>query len=129
MSWSTTAELIEAFDDDSGCNEAVTEIPQVAIFASSENQKSYRADVGDGNVTEAFAAYKDVIDELIKGNSHYLRAKAMELGKLVDGVVDEINEAAYESFGDALIEDDGFGGGGFGGGNEFAGNEFENTDF
>ena len=66
---------------------------------------------GENVVTDddSFMPYRATIMKLIEGDLTAISRLAAELGKLPDAIVDTINEIAFDSFGDLLIEDDGMG--------------------
>lgn len=103
-SWSTTAELIEAFDDGSNIEASEYNAIVDTELKSEDAESCDRA--GDG---DPFLQYRPFIDAVLCGDMRTLHELAKGLGKMADGIIDEINEIAYETIGDSLIEDDGNG--------------------
>ncbi|MBQ8848853.1 MAG: TerB N-terminal domain-containing protein [Clostridia bacterium] len=100
-SWETTKELISAFDESIDALDIFEEKTVPEIDSREES-----AAAADGDV---FEKYRAVIISLINGNLSAISDFAKATGKMSDSIIDEINEIAYDSFGDLLIEDDGTG--------------------
>jgi hypothetical protein len=100
-SWGVTKDLISAFEAETLAPEPEPE-PILKQEKSEEN--------GDATLREALGEYLAFVDALKHGDQSVCRSIAAQTGKLLDGVVDEINEIAVEVIGDVLIEegDDGF---------------------
>lgn len=109
-SWETTQELISAFETDtpSDSEEAVSIISPAVEPIASENNSSEKTSADGKN--DLFERYRTVITALLSGDCMAVSNYAKSIGKLPDAVADEINEIAYDTFGDQLIEDDGMGG-------------------
>ena len=100
-SWETTRELVDAFGG------APEKIAQEAVLSASE------PDLTPSAVIDApcgFDAYRALLKRLAAGQAGAVAEYARGLGKMPDAVADEINEAAFDEIGDAVIEDDGNGG-------------------
>lgn len=102
-SWETTKDLISAFEEDASVQEEsfCFNIPSTVTNNEPDNKKE---------AEDVFSQYRAAITNLIDGNGFAIFELAAALGKMPDAVVDAINEIAYDSFGDLLIEDDGMGG-------------------
>lgn len=96
-SWDTTKELITAFEDE------ISDIELSAIQGEAPSGENVVTD------DDSFLPYRATIMKLIEGDLTAISRLASELGKLPDAIVDTINEIAFDSFGDLLIEDDGMG--------------------
>ena len=100
-SWGVTKDLISAFEAESPNPEPEPEpIPETFV----------ESDTGDATLREALGEYLAFAEALKRRDGDACRRLAAEKGKMLDGVVDEINEIAVEIIGDVLIEegDDGF---------------------
>ena len=100
-SWETTKELIAAFDDMDG----TIEIPQF----ENKTKEVYSVNTEKNDAYDVWGIYRSPIIKLINGEAYAISDFASEHGKLPDAVVDCINEIAFDTFGDLLIEDDGMG--------------------
>ena len=98
-SWETTKELIVAFEDDIQTEELNEQIEENVGTITSEIPND-----------DPFNIYRKAIVDLTNGNPRAITELASELGRLPDSVVDDINEIAFDTFGDTLIDDDGMGG-------------------
>ena len=106
-SWGVTKDLISAFEAEELAPDepavTVEEIPLEAISTAevSEGEKPLRVQLGE---------YLPFVEALLRGNLTECEKIASQMGKLIDSVVDAINEIAVEVIGDMLIEegDDGF---------------------
>ena len=99
-SWGVTKDLISAFDAEMLAPEPTPEpLPEIKEEVPEE-----------GTLGDALGEYLAFVRALTERNIAACRAFAAERGKMLDGVVDEINEIAVEAMGDVLIEegDDGF---------------------
>ena len=97
-SWETTQELISAFEDDEGS------VPTIEDGTGNIEKTDNTEDDVD-----VFKKYRSTIIALINGNNNAISELSNKIGKMADSIVDEINEIAYDAFGDLLIEDDGIG--------------------
>ena len=100
-SWGVTKDLISAFEAESLSPEPEPEpIPEPVA----------ESDTGDATLREALGEYLAFAEALKRRDGDACRRLAAEKSKMLDGVVDEINEIAVEIIGDVLIEegDDGF---------------------
>ena len=106
-SWGVTKDLISAFEAEELAPDepavTVEEIPLEAISTEevSDGEKPLRVQLGE---------YLPFVEALLCGNLSECATIASQMGKLIDSVVDAINEIAVEIIGDMLIEegDDGF---------------------
>ena len=106
-SWGVTKDLISAFEAEELAPDepavTVEEIPIEAIATEevSDGEKPLRVQLGE---------YLPFVEALLCGNLSECATIASQMGKLIDSVVDAINEIAVEIIGDMLIEegDDGF---------------------
>ena len=106
-SWGVTKDLISAFEAEELAPDepavTVEEIPLEAISTAevSDGEKPLRVQLGE---------YLPFVEALLCGNLSECATIASQMGKLIDSVVDAINEIAVEIIGDMLIEegDDGF---------------------
>ena len=98
-SWGVTKDLISAFEAESLSPEPEP-IPEPAT----------ESDAGDVTLREALGEYLAFAEALKRGERDTCREIATESGKMLDVVVDEINEITVEIIGDILIEegDNGF---------------------
>lgn len=99
-SWDTTRELVTAFEDEPFDIELPTDNDTQCEVLNTENEATDN---------DSFLPYRATVMKLIDGDSTAISRLAAELGKLPDAIVDTINEIAFDSFGDLLIEDDGMG--------------------
>ncbi|MBE6666953.1 MAG: hypothetical protein E7607_01415 [Ruminococcaceae bacterium] len=102
-SWETTRELVEAFDD-------TDENVYVEEIAKNENNTVESLELCEKNPASGLESYAALLTELIRGHKNAVSEYAQKLGKMPDALVDEINEAAYDKIGDAIIDEDGNGG-------------------
>ncbi len=93
-SWDTTKDLIEAFEEEKDVPEVSVDltVPQAQTNTGSDLQAS-------------FGMFWSIIIDLFAGKKEAVYHAAAEQGKLPDALADEINEIAFEAFGDALIEE------------------------
>ena len=94
-SWQITRRLVEAFEEETGANGASFE-EEVPTPKTEEKPTGLLARLGSLATFVRYAATPDVAAE---------RAFAREKGKMIDAVVDEINEIAAEEWGDILLEE------------------------
>ncbi len=91
-SWQTTDKLVSAFEE-----EPVMEPQELPTVAQSDKtEDGLRAQLGE---------YCAAVLELTEGKHDAITHLAERLGKMPETVVDEINEIAFEAFGDALLEE------------------------
>lgn len=100
-SWSVTNELVSAFDED------VEDIDwQLGDDDSEIKAEQPVADKKDEtSLSSGFSRFGAFIEAVKMGNADRYREVAESYGKMLDAVVDEINEIAVEEIGDILIED------------------------
>ena len=103
-SWDTTNELITAFED--AAEEDV----------SADKKESFSSEAIDFDVEETESDLKRALGELlvfveaIKAQDKEKMAEYISRsGKMLDSIVDEVNEIASDVIGDILLEDDGDG--------------------
>lgn len=104
-SWSVTENLITAFEPDDEsvltleeniANKNIVEPPKETPQSDTKSEEGLEAALGK---------YIDFVKSVKNGDVEAYRAFARSLGKLVDAVVDEVNEIALEEIGDVLVED------------------------
>ena len=103
-SWGVTKDLISAFE----AEELAPDEPAVTVEAlpleplapesesESDEEKPLRAQLGE---------YLPFVEAMLCGNTSECESIASRMGKLMDSIVDAINEIAVEVIGDMLIED------------------------
>lgn len=96
-SWDTTYDLIEAFEEGEATEEAGLSIETPEVSVPEEES--------------GLARYREILLALLEGSDSVLIREARRLGILVDSLAEQINEIAFDEFGDALIEE---GEGGYG---------------
>lgn len=102
-SWNVTNDLISAFDN---C-ELSAELQNSELFAVEEIGIDPVSDrqSGESELMENLAEYISFIDAVKIGDMEQCRSVARDYGKMIDAVIDEINEIAVEIIGDILIEE------------------------
>lgn len=113
-SWDVTQKLVEAFeevtDTEVDTEEKPVKIPKILSGAESLIDNTQPA-ANEGEVCEVSDFYKAIFKyselfELIKNEKYAEQVKYIKTNKLIfEAVVDEINEAAAEIFGDILLEE------------------------
>ncbi len=93
-SWSTTRDLIEAFESEAVTDASVEPMVNEARTAQSEN-----------DMRTSFGALWEILLVLFEGREDAIHQAAKKQGKMPDALADEINEIASEAIGDALIEE------------------------
>ena len=99
-SWTTTQELLEAFDENEEAAVPMMPLAIPVVQSSQETTDDFRMMLGK------FLPFAMAV---LKKDSAMQRKEAECLGKMPEAIVDEINEKAVEFFGDILIEDSGDG--------------------
>lgn len=104
-SWGVTKDLISAFEA-----ESLSPEPEPEPIPEPIPEPVVESDTGDATLREALGEYLAFAEALKRRDGDACRRLAAEKSKMLDGVVDEINEIAVEIIGDVLIEegDDGF---------------------
>ena len=103
-SWGVTKDLISAFDAEELAPDepavTVEALPLEPLAPESESErdeeKPLRAQLGE---------YLPFVEAMLGGNTSECERIASRMGKLIDSIVDAINEIAVEVIGDMLIED------------------------
>jgi hypothetical protein len=101
-SWGVTKDLISAFEAEELAPDApavtVEELPlePLAPESESDEEKPLRAQLGE---------YLPFVEAMLCGNTSECESIASRMDKLIDSIVDAINEIAVEVIGDMLIED------------------------
>ena len=95
-SWGVTKDLISAFEED--C-EPPAEQEALAVH------KDISAPNENTSLAVALEEYMDFIKSIKSHNTAKYTDFAVNRGKLIDGIIDEINEIAVEIIGDVLIEE------------------------
>ena len=95
-SWDTTRRLVEAFEE---VEEPPAIEPTEPIFAPTQQSTKKEAE------SAIPAIYHPFLDAVIRGDADGVRTAARSLGKMVDAVLDEINECATDVLGDILLEE------------------------
>lgn len=97
-SWGVTKDLISAF-------EAESLSPEPEPIPEPIPEPVVESDTGDATLREALGEYLAFAEALKRRDGDACRRLAAEKSKMLDGVVDEINEIAVEIIGDVLIEE------------------------
>ena len=103
-SWETTNELIDAFEeDDKFCeitqSNTAFEVKQIPnVIEKSDDAIDLKTRLGD---------YLPWISAIDNNDLLSLKALTEKTGKMLDSIIDEINEIAVDVIGDILIEEDG----------------------
>lgn len=95
------AEMLSALEDQDGADH--TETPAITVSAADDADAPETG--GVDSTSSSASAYKDAIRHMLEGGA--LESWCRERGFLPDSVAGEINEAAMDCFGDALLEHDG----------------------
>lgn len=91
LSWTTTARLVEEYEDAEPCSEANEET--VGVSANGKKPDS------DFDVLET-----EFIKAVLNGDSDTLKSVSDKLKMLPDALADKINEAFYDRMGDVIFE-------------------------
>ncbi len=105
-SWSTTFDLVSAFEE----NEYVA-VDEVEFSKFSGEDRTEAKDNTEplNELSSVLREYLPFVLAIKKGDINKAEELAKTLGKLVDSIVDTINEISADIIGDILIEDTGFG--------------------
>ena len=103
-SWGVTKDLISAFEAEELAPDepaiTVEELPLEPLApeteSESDEEKPLRVQLGE---------YLPFVEAMLCGNTSECESIASRMGKLIDSIVDAINEIAVEVIGDMLIED------------------------
>lgn len=95
-SWSTTKDLVEAFDGQEILPMEET-VPELTVNAV--------ADTGEVTLATGLGEYYPLVVALKDGSNAPLKELANAQGKPVEAIVDAINEIAVDVIGDILVED------------------------
>lgn len=106
-SWETTERLIEAFEENTPEEPSVTSVPKIPLEECVE-EATKALEEGDP-LALRLAPYREILLAISCGDLAKQRDIAQKKGKLLDAVVDEINEIAVDEMGDILLEDRGGG--------------------
>ena len=102
-SWSTTNELVEAFVDEK--QDTVTQTIAPLLLDIMQADEIITCDNEEDEVKKALELYKDWVFAIDNNDVSLLKKLSLESGKMIEAVVDEINEIATEVIGDILIEE------------------------
>jgi hypothetical protein len=101
-SWSTTQELISAFEDETPPEElSVKKEIEKIVPAIQEEQ------IEDNDIKKALAEYLEFAIAVKTNDKIKISEISKRFGKMPEAIVDEINEIAVDVIGDIFIEDDG----------------------
>ncbi len=103
-SWETTGKLLSTFEefDEEPSQEPYVLASSVPCPPLSDTESDSSSTFG---LKERMGRYWNSILALSEGNFNAIEELSRELGKMTDALADEINEIAFEAFGDALIEE------------------------
>lgn len=101
-SWKTTESLVEAFAEENN-DISVMQISPIACEIPPLSSEIKNAEKSD--LRKALGSLIDFVDAIRSGNVPLQRDISVNIGKLPDALVDEVNEIAVEIYGDILIED------------------------
>ena len=101
-SWKTTESLVEAFAEEKN-DICLTPISPVICEAAALSCEEKNEDQSD--LRKSLGSLIDFVDAIRSENLSLQREIAVNMGKLPDAIVDEINEIAAEAYGDILVED------------------------
>ncbi len=93
-SWRTADTLIDAFENDEA---------DVLIVKESANKALVETQIDNSEHNNPYSAYSEFLDSVIEGDFTAERQYAQKNSKLLETVVDEINEIAIEHIGDVLL--------------------------
>ena len=100
-SWSTTRDLIEAFEERSEVEEPqVVAEPAVVPIMDAEPVIT-----GENDLKSALGEWREAVCRLLAGDAGAIAEAARQAGKMPESLVDEINEIAFDAIGDMLIEE------------------------
>ncbi len=102
-SWSVTNDLVSAFEDDDAS--AYTHQSETPSADELEPEPIPKEQGGESNLRISLAEYISFIESVKIGDIERCRSVALGHGKMIDAVIDEINEIAVEVMGDILIEE------------------------
>ena len=106
-SWQTTERLIEAFGESLPEEPTLPQAP--IILPQAPIETPHVAETEGDPLTARLLPYRAFFAAIHRGDRAEQRKASEESGKLLDALVDEINEIAAEEMGDILLEDTGEG--------------------
>ena len=95
-SWDTTNELISTFEDER------TDIEMTESYAAETNEVTEK-NSGNESIKDAFGELYEIILAIKSGNTQ--RLSELTMGKMMDAIVDRINEISADVIGDILVEE------------------------
>ena len=98
-SWETTNHLVSAFDENDETFEEQETVEEM-LPASSELEEA-------SSLADALGTLLPFVRAVEQENDLLAAAQAKKLGKMQEGIADEVNEIAVEIIGDVLLEHDG----------------------
>ena len=98
-SWEITKRLVEAFEDDQ------VDSPSAPIPVSNRAEPISETDSEQERFFKRITAHRAFFSFVLKNRAEEQIAYAKEAGLLPEAIVDAINEAAFDCFGDILIEE------------------------
>ncbi len=108
-SWSTTFDLISAFEDEEDVISGILPTASEAVQTNVNTPDVSIQASNDGDLRCALGEYLPIALALKEGKSAEAQQLSLKLGKLIEAVIDIINEISAELIGDILIEDSGNG--------------------
>jgi len=104
-SWDVTNDLVSAFSEEATEEFVAPEIPQM----ESENDGVCNASLDENDLISALGQFLEFVKFVLEYNKEGIESFVIKSGKLLDSIVDEVNEISVEVIGDILIEDIGDG--------------------
>ena len=95
-SWQITEKLVEAFDE---------EVKKAAVAVARDPQKTVQTNPSNVTPTSMFAPYLPFLQAVLEEDATSMRKIAQQSGKMIEVLVDEINELAADALGDILLEE------------------------
>ena len=107
-SWNTTNELVDAFADE----KEGAQIPSVVPlnFDIIKDDEMLVDDSENDSIREALEEYMDWLLAIDNNDISALKTLSLQRGKMLEAIVDEINEIAADVMGDVIIEENDNGG-------------------
>ncbi|MBQ8140929.1 MAG: TerB N-terminal domain-containing protein [Clostridia bacterium] len=106
-SWDTTNELIETFDDGEKNEEVPNTVLETPICDTLDVLPNITENADGTVLKQALGELADFALAVYRGDLRAQRETARKLGRMSDGIADEINEKSFDIIGDVLIEDAG----------------------
>ena len=101
-SWETTGKLLAAFEEEADLQKKEEIPPPAEPIDSAPSEEVPERESG---LKVSLGAYYETVLQASEGDERAIERLAASLGKMTEALADEINEIAFEAYGDALIEE------------------------